>query len=118
MASALRTLASTAATRRVAVLGDMKELGDRTEGAHREIGALAGALGIDTLLCVGEACRDYMAPEAKAAGCADVRWYAEREDAYGDLTAALCPNAAVLLKASHFSGRFDLIADYLRSYPF
>ena len=118
MAAALRTLASTAAARRIAVLGDMKELGARTESGHREIGALAGELGIDMLLCVGEACRDYMAPEAKAAGCADVRWYAKREDAYGDLTAALCPNAAVLLKASHFSGRFDLIADYLRTYPF
>lgn len=118
MASALQTLSNTAAARRIAVLGDMKELGARTEGAHREIGALVGALGIDTLLCVGESCRDYMAPEAKAAGCADVRWYEKKEDAYGDLTEALCPNAAVLLKASHFSGRFDLIADYLRAYPF
>ena len=118
MAAALRTLANTAAVRRIAMLGDMKELGARTEGAHREIGALVGALGIDTLLCVGDACRDYMASEAKAAGCADVRAYEKKEDAYADLTAALCPNAAVLLKASHFSGRFDLIADYLREYPF
>ena len=116
MASALKTLANTAAARRIAVLGDMKELGARTGSAHREIGALVGELGIDTLLCVGEFCRDYMAPGAKAAGCADVRWYAKREDAYGDLTEALCPNAAILLKASHFSGRFDLIADYLRDY--
>lgn len=118
MAAALRTLAATDAVRRIAMLGDMKELGTRTEGGHREIGALVGELGIDTLLCVGEACRDYMAPEAKTAGCADVRWYEKKEDAYGDLVAALCPNAAVLLKASHFSGRFDLIADYLRDYPF
>ena len=118
MAAALRTLAATDAVRRIAMLGDMKELGGRTESGHREIGELVGALGIDTLLCVGEACRDYMAPAAKAAGCADVRWYAKKEDAYGDLTGALCEGAAVLLKASHFSGRFDLIADYLREYPF
>ena len=118
MAAALRTLANTDAVRRIAMLGDMKELGAHTERGHREIGALVGELGIDTLLCVGEACRDFMAPEAKAAGCADVRWYEKKEDAYADLTAALCPNAAVLLKASHFSGRFDLIADYLREYPF
>lgn len=118
MAAALRTLANTDAVRRIAMLGDMKELGAHTERGHREIGALVGELGIDTLLCVGEACRDFMAPEAKAAGCADVRWYEKKEDAYADLTAVLCPNAAVLLKASHFSGRFDLIADYLREYPF
>ena len=28
------------------------------------------------------------------------------------------PGSALLLKASHFFGRFDLMADYLREYPF
>jgi len=118
MAAGLRTLAKTDAVRRIAMLGDMKELGTLTAQAHRDIGALVGELGLDALLCVGPACRDHMAPAARAAGCADVRWYEKKEDAYADLTAALCPGAAVLLKASHFSGRFDLIADYLRDYPF
>ena len=57
-------------------------------------------------------------PAAKAAGCPDVRWYEDKKLAYGDLTEAYTEGAAVLLKASHFSGRFDLVADYLREYEF
>ena len=47
-----------------------------------------------------------------------MRWYADKKDAYDDLLAAYTPGAALLLKASHFSGRFDLVADFLREYDF
>ena len=42
MAAALQTLAASAATRRIAVLGEMRELGDHTEAAHEELGRVAG----------------------------------------------------------------------------
>lgn len=35
-----------------------------------------------------------------------------------DLAALFGPGDAMLLKASHFLNRFDLLADYLRDYPF
>lgn len=38
----------------VAVLGDMRELGEGSGGAHREVGACAAALGFDELVAVGE----------------------------------------------------------------
>lgn len=114
MGAALRVLASTDAKLRIAMLGDMKELGDATEPGHCEMGRLAGELGIDTLIAVGPYCKDYMVPSAKAAGCADVRWYEDKTHAYEDLLARYCEGAALLLKASHFSGRFDLVADFLR----
>ena len=41
------------ATRRVAVLGDMLELGAEEERLHREIGAAAGLAGVDVLVTVG-----------------------------------------------------------------
>ena len=75
MGAAIRVLASTDAKLRIAMLGDMKELGDATEPGHREMGRLVGELGIDTLIAVGPYCKDYMVPAAKAAGCADVRCY-------------------------------------------
>jgi len=53
MAAALKVLASKSG-RRVAVLGDMLELGAYEEQGHREVGALCGALGIDAVVCVGE----------------------------------------------------------------
>lgn len=118
MGAALHILASTDCRRRIAMLGDMKELGPATGPGHAAMGKLVGELGIDMLIAVGPSCREYMVPAAKAAGCPDVRWYEDKTQAYGDLTAAYTENAAVLLKASHFSGRFDLVADYLREFEF
>ena len=51
-------------------------------------------------------------------GCPDVRWYEKREDVKDDLLALFGPGDCVLLKASHFFGRFDLMADFLREYTF
>ncbi len=45
--AALEILAKTECGRKVAVLGDMGELGDLTEQAHYNMGALAAMLGID-----------------------------------------------------------------------
>lgn len=118
MGAALRILASTDCKKRIAMLGDMKELGAATEPGHAAMGKLAGELGIDMLIAVGPCCKEYMVPAAEAAGCPDVRWYEDKKLAYDDLTAAYTEGAAVLLKASHFSGRFDLVADYLREYEF
>ena len=43
------------ARRTVAVLGEMKELGEDAEASHREVGEAAARLGVDVLLVVGEA---------------------------------------------------------------
>ena len=53
--------------RRIAVIGDMRELGSYTEDAHREIGSLFGSLGLDELVCVGDNARLY-ADSAVGAG--------------------------------------------------
>jgi UDP-N-acetylmuramoyl-tripeptide--D-alanyl-D-alanine ligase len=55
MAAALRALAALPATgRRIAVLGDMRELGRESDAAHVEVGALAERVGVDVLVGVGE----------------------------------------------------------------
>jgi UDP-N-acetylmuramoyl-tripeptide--D-alanyl-D-alanine ligase len=59
MRAALDHLATSAATRRVAVLGAMAELGEGSPGYHREIGSHAAALGIDVLVPVGEEALGY-----------------------------------------------------------
>ncbi len=53
MRAAIDELAETAAGRRVAVLGDMLELGVEAERLHREIGAHAQAAGVELLVTVG-----------------------------------------------------------------
>jgi UDP-N-acetylmuramoyl-tripeptide--D-alanyl-D-alanine ligase len=53
MRAAIDDLAETAPARRVAVLGDMLELGPETPRLHREIGLYAGERGVDLLVTVG-----------------------------------------------------------------
>lgn len=104
--------------KRIAMLGDMTELGPAEEPGHRSVGELVGQLGIEVLLAVGPRSKAHMVPAAQAAGCPDVRWYPAREAVKEDLLSLFAPGDALLLKASHFFGRFDLMADYLREYPF
>jgi UDP-N-acetylmuramoyl-tripeptide--D-alanyl-D-alanine ligase len=58
--AALTDFAAEPARRRIAVLGALPELGDESERYHREAGALAQALGIDALVCVGDVARWYL----------------------------------------------------------
>ena len=68
---ALGVPGSTPESRRVAVLGEMKELGPDAASYHREVGALARNLGIEPLIGVGELAHEYApdgwAPDADAA---------------------------------------------------
>ena len=54
---ALTAIGAAGATRRVAVLGEMKELGASADAEHLRVGRLARSLGIDVVLAVGEAAR-------------------------------------------------------------
>jgi len=51
---ALRLLSMLPARRRIAVLGEMPDLGASSENAHRAIGRRAAQCGADLLLCIGE----------------------------------------------------------------
>ena len=63
--------------RRVAVLGDMRELGVSSERYHREIGEMAATEGkLDLLFCIGEQSK-FLAESAMKAGFPEtaIRWY-------------------------------------------
>jgi UDP-N-acetylmuramoyl-tripeptide--D-alanyl-D-alanine ligase len=53
MRAAIDDLAATAPARRLAVLGDMLELGADSPALHREIGAYAASRGVELLIAVG-----------------------------------------------------------------
>ena len=86
--------------RRVAVLGDMFELGEQSDALHRQVGLRAGELGLDELLFVGESAVRMMAPaaaeKARAVHCA-----ATLDEAREKLRSLLSPETIVLVKASH-----------------
>jgi len=64
VAAALRSLAEAPATRRIAVLGDMLELGAASAEQHRVVGRLAGTLGLDVLYLHGDFARETAAGAA------------------------------------------------------
>jgi UDP-N-acetylmuramoyl-tripeptide--D-alanyl-D-alanine ligase len=104
MRAALETLASVPATRRIAVLGDMLELGADEEGFHREAGrAVAGRA--DLLVAVGERAR-WIGEAAVEAGlpAAAVLAAATAEDAVALLSPRLASGDVVVLKASRGIG--------------
>lgn len=95
--AALNVLAETKASRRIAVLGDMLELGTYSEEAHRQVGAYAAQSGIDALYCCGTAAKAM----AKAAEDAvPTAYFTNKDDLFAALSAALRPGDAVLFKAS------------------
>jgi UDP-N-acetylmuramoyl-tripeptide--D-alanyl-D-alanine ligase len=99
--------------RRVAILGDMGELGTHSEAAHAEVGRRAGELGIGQLFTVGKMSVN-TARAARDAGLARVIEFADVEAAMRAVKNFLKPGDVVLLKASRAS-RLERIAETLKS---
>ena len=91
----LEVLKNTPARRRIAVLGEMRELGAQSKTLHRNIGKAAGAAGIDRLLAVGGD-----ASQIVAAADFPAEFYETPESAGAALAEDLAPGDAVLLKGS------------------
>ena len=94
MAEGLRMLAASPAQHRVAVLGDMGELGQLTAQAHRDMGALTRRLGL-TAVAVGEKMHALTEADPQA------QWFATVEEAMPAIRQLFTPGTAVLVKASH-----------------
>jgi len=112
--AALRTLQELPCKgRRVAVLGDMAELGAHSEAAHAEIGRHAAELGVEQLFAVGR-----MAPvtarAARAAGLNRIFEFADVETAAAAVKSFVKTGDLLLLKASRVA-RLERIADGLRA---
>jgi UDP-N-acetylmuramoyl-tripeptide--D-alanyl-D-alanine ligase len=106
MRAALQTLADMAAERRrIAVLGDMAELGSLTELAHFSLGEYAASLGIDVLVTVGEKARRIAEGAGARAGSADNVFACEDVDEATELLAGMLASGdVVLIKASRVVG--------------
>jgi len=99
--------------RRVAVLGDMAELGGQSEAAHAEVGRRAAELGIGQLFAVGKMA-PVMAAAARKAGLSRVIEFADVEAAKSAVKNFLKAGDVVLLKASR-AAHLERIAESLKS---
>jgi UDP-N-acetylmuramoyl-tripeptide--D-alanyl-D-alanine ligase len=115
MAAALEALARIeVAGRRVAVLGEMLELGALSASEHATLGDLVGATAVDTLVAVGPEAAP-MAERARAAGVA-VTEVPDAATALETVSEFVHGGDAVLVKGSRAVG-LELVAIALRGSP-
>ena len=111
---ALRTLVDLPCKgRRVAVLGDMAELGAYSAAAHEELGRRVAELGVGQLFAVGRMA-PVLARGARDAGLNRVFEFGDVETAGAALGSFIKSGDVLLLKGSR-SSRMDRIAEILRS---
>ncbi len=102
VAAALEILARTECERKVAVLGDMGELGDIGNRAHYNMGALASMLGIDLVFAIGSGERAGRIADGAAQSGGSVQYYPTKEEALPELRRQMGADGTVMLvKASH-----------------
>ena len=97
--------------RRLAVLGDMAELGSETLAAHSEIGVRTARAGVGVLWVTGEHA-SVTSAAAREAGLPEVREFPDCESLAMDLRKAARPGDLVLIKASR-AARMERIAEAL-----
>jgi UDP-N-acetylmuramoyl-tripeptide--D-alanyl-D-alanine ligase len=98
--------------RRVAVLGDMAELGSHSEEAHREVGRRVAESGVEQLFAIGKMAA-LIAQAAREAGLNRVFEFAQVEPAALAVKSFLKAGDVVLIKASR-AARLERIAEALR----
>jgi UDP-N-acetylmuramoyl-tripeptide--D-alanyl-D-alanine ligase len=99
--------------RKVAILGDMLELGRDSEELHRSIGILAGQAGVDCLICCG-AQAEYIFKGLISTGSEIESWHFPLKDAFFSVLPSLIKKGDnVLVKASH-GMHFEEITEELK----
>ncbi len=115
LASALKSLASLPAQRKIAVLGDMLELGEKEIEFHIEAGEEVVAQGWDVLITVGRL-SFRLAESARAAGLdpGHIFSFASSEEAAAKIISLIQAGDLILVKGSR-GMKMDLIVDRIKS---
>jgi UDP-N-acetylmuramoyl-tripeptide--D-alanyl-D-alanine ligase len=112
---ALDVMKSTSADRRIAILGEMLELGERSAALHEDVGRAAAAAGADRLLTVGGAPARALGEAAIAAGLPreHVEHFETSAEAAERAAALVRAGDLILVKGSR-GVRTDLVVDRLK----
>ncbi len=113
MRAAVEVLSKTHDTKKIAVLGDMFELGALAPALHAGVGAYLGKAGIDCLVAVGELAKNIY-DAAKTALVPEVYYCANKEEALPVLAQVAQPHTTILVKASRGMA-FEELVEYLKS---
>lgn len=93
---------ATAEGRKIAVLGDMGELGENEKKLHYEVGEYLAKKEIDVLFCAGELSEEIAKAAQKESKTCEVYYFETRDALLEQLLPFLKKGDTVLVKASHF----------------
>jgi UDP-N-acetylmuramoyl-tripeptide--D-alanyl-D-alanine ligase len=111
----LETMAAAkGSARKVAVLGEMLELGEHSTRLHEESGLAAAAAGLEVLITVGGVAAESMADAARAAGVPTVVHAAHSDEATRVALQRVRPGDLVLVKGSR-GIRTDVVVERLKA---
>jgi UDP-N-acetylmuramoyl-tripeptide--D-alanyl-D-alanine ligase len=114
MKAALQTLVELDADgKRIAVLGEMGELGSESEQGHREVGEVAATLGVDQLIAIGEM-GEMIAQSAQKAGLEKSVAVGSTSEAAELLGEIAEPGDLVLVKGSRTARTERVIEEFSR----
>lgn len=99
--------------RRIAVLGDMGELGKDERALHHDVGNTVAQSGIDALFCAGTLAKEYAEAAAANPAC-DIHYFKTLEDMIPQLLAYVKAGDNILVKASHFM-EFPKVVEALKN---
>ena len=110
MQEALNFLKVQDGKRKIAVLGDILELGEFSKKIHHDVGCVVGKLKIDKLICIGDYSK-YIAFSAIDEGMReeDISYFPNINEAYSYLISNLQKDDTVLFKASNGMKLIDLV---------
>jgi UDP-N-acetylmuramoyl-tripeptide--D-alanyl-D-alanine ligase len=117
MKAALRTLVELDVDgKRIAVLGEMRELGDESVRGHREVGEAAAQLGVDQLIAIGEM-GAAIAEAAQKAGLEKSRAVRSTSEAAEVLADIAAPGDLVLIKGSRAAQTELVLEEFANRQP-
>lgn len=112
MRAAIEVLDGYTGDYKIAVLGDMFELGPLAGVLHAGVGECLGKSHVDCLVAIGELAKNIY-DAAKSSDVPECYWFATKAEALNTLESLVRPGATVLVKASR-GMEFETITEYLK----
>lgn len=103
-------------TRKVAILGDMFELGDREKDFHKEVGEYVDLSDTDVLVCIGDLSKNTYEGASKS-GKTECYYYENKDNFMEKAGLILKDGDSVLIKASH-GMEFEKLLSFMNSEEF
>jgi len=100
--------------RKIAVLGDMKDLGEKEKELHYETGVYMAQKKIDTLFCTGELMEDFVKALKDKHASIETYYYKTQEEMEENLFAFMKTGDTILVKSSHYFMDFRGLRERLK----